>query len=90
MGYKCQVCGRYFLDPVPYKCNKCQTPILNGTVEGDSFQVIKPLTKLQLGGIIHKKTVLERLPLEWGHFVEFLSDWNDDKGDTGNIPKVRR
>lgn len=87
MGYKC-TCGRYFLDPVPTKCNKCQAPIPVGTPEGDSFQVIKPLTKLQLDGIIHKNIVLERLPLDDGHFVEFLSSW-DDEGDTGNIPKVR-
>jgi hypothetical protein len=89
LGYKCLCCGRYFLDPIPTVCNKCQTPIPNGTVAGNSFQKTKPLTKLQLGGIIHKKIVLERLPLEWGHFVEFLSDLGDE-GDTGNLPKVRR
>lgn len=88
MGYKCK-CGRYFLDPLPHKCNKCQSEIPSGTFEGDGFQIIKPLTKLQLGGIIHKKLVLERLPLGEGHFVEFLSDSNDD-GDTGNLPKLRR
>lgn len=88
MGYKCE-CGRYFLNPLPHKCNKCQREIPSGTSEGDNFQIIKPLTKLQLGGIIHKKTVLERLPLEWGHFVEFLED-DEGEGNTGNVPKVRR
>ena len=82
MGYKCE-CGRYFLDPVPPECNKCHRKI-----SGDSSQIIKPLTKLQLGGVIHKKIVLERLPLGEGHFVEFLSE--NDERDTGNLPKLRR
>jgi hypothetical protein len=86
MGYKCEVCGRYFLDPIPHKCNKCSTTIPNGTDEGDLFQ---RNSKVRSGTIRTHPTILERLPLQWGHFVEFLSDWNDE-GDTSNVPKVRR
>jgi len=96
MGHKCD-CGRFFLEPLPRFCNKCHAVIPGGSFEGDSYQLVKPKsTKLELGGIINKFTknkpiILERLPLDDIHYVEFLSDWNDDNDeDTGNLPKIRK
>ncbi len=86
MGYKC-ICGRYYISPIPHQCTKCHAIIPGGTFEGDAYQskIVKRPIKLVRNFGIKRPVVLERLPLDDGHWVEFLSE-DSDGDDTGNLP----
>jgi hypothetical protein len=76
MGTKCD-CGRFYLDPIPTRCSKCNNKLDGGTTKGDTFRIIHEIRKSQ-----------NNIISEHGITIEFLKSNTDF--DTGNVTMIRR
>lgn len=85
---KCPCCGRYFGSPEPRFCSRCKTPIPNGSIAGDRFQVITEHPK-KIKTYKNDPDVLEIL-CENGITVMFLRKEEGEDRDTGNLPIVKK